>query len=61
MATQSKVMDDKTRPIHVYIAKPNFTISNDDTIDSDNVVDKHQWGGRWSCYTTIEYNNKRRY
>jgi hypothetical protein len=37
-------MDDKTKPIDVYIVEPNFNISNDDIIDSNNVVDEHQWG-----------------
>ncbi len=37
-------MDDKTKPIDVYIVEPSFNISNDDIINYDNVVDEHQWG-----------------
>jgi hypothetical protein len=36
--------DDKTKSNGVYIAKPSPNISNDDTSDSNNVVDEDQWG-----------------
>jgi hypothetical protein len=37
-------MDDKIRPSDVYTTKPSPNISNDDTSDSNNVVDEDQWG-----------------
>ncbi len=39
-----KDMDDKIRPSDVYTTKPSPNISNDDTSDSNNVVDEDQWG-----------------
>jgi len=39
-----KAMDDKTKPNDIYIVEFNPNISDDDTIDYNNVVDEHQWG-----------------
>jgi hypothetical protein len=45
MATHiPKAMDDKTKPSDAYTAKPRTNISNDDTNDSNNVIDEDQWG-----------------
>jgi hypothetical protein len=39
-----KAMDGKTRPNDVYITKPSPNISNDNTNDSNNVIDEDRWG-----------------
>jgi hypothetical protein len=52
-----KTMDDKTKLSDIYTTESSPNISDDDTINYNNVVDEDQWGGRWSYYTTIEYIN----
>lgn len=37
-------MDDKTKPSEIYIIEFSPNISNDDTIDYNNVVNEDQWG-----------------
>jgi hypothetical protein len=39
-----KAMDDKTKPSEIYIIEFSPNISNDDTIDYNNVVNEDQWG-----------------
>jgi hypothetical protein len=60
MAFTPKAMDDKIRPSDIYITKPSPNFLDDDSNDSNNVVNEDQWGGRWNCYITIEYKNKKR-
>jgi len=45
-----KAMDDKTKPSDAYKAKPRTNISNDDTDDSNNVIDEDQWGKMEQLY-----------